>query len=190
MAAWGIDVDGPLYDFGASMKEYLMSLGWHGPKLTDPEHWDFHVAWGMDKKEFYKHFADGVDAGVVFIHGSVDPDALKILKRLRRRKYDKVNIVTHRGKIGKLSEYNTVTWFRREKIPYDTITFAADKTVVNNDVFIEDNMANFTALRETGVSAFLIDKPWNQDLDTEHRVFSWDEFYERACEELKAKGIK
>jgi uncharacterized HAD superfamily protein len=188
-AFWGIDVDGPLYNFGESMKVYLRTLGWEEGRLTDPEHWDFHEAWGMDKNEFYKHFADGVNAEIVFLEGNVDPDALRVLKKLRRQK-QKINIVTHRGKIGNLSEYNTVRWLKRDGIPYDSITFSKDKTIVKNDVFIEDNADNHTALREAGIASFLIDKPWNRYLDTGYRVYSWDEFYERAREELDIRGIK
>lgn len=190
MANWGVDCDGPLYNFGESMKVYLRTLGWEEGRLTDPEHWDFHEAWGMTKAEFYRHFADGVNAGIVFLDGGVDPDAFRILKRLHRRKNDKVNIVTHRAKIGDLSEYNTVRWFKREGIPYDSITFSKDKTIVKNDVFIEDNAENHDALRAAGVGSYLIDKPWNRHLDTGYRVYSWDEFYERAREELDVKGIK
>lgn len=189
MARWGIDIDGVLYDFGASMQHYLHTQGWHEGSLSDPTHWDFHEAWGMDRKEFYRHFDEGVDAGVVFIYGSIYPEALKLMKKLRKKK-QYIHICTHRLRNGDRSVHNTMDWLKREKVPFDTITFAEDKTSANVDVFIEDNMKNFLALREAGVGAFLIDRPWNRELDTPHRVFSHEEFYQRARAYLDEKGIK
>lgn len=177
----GIDLDGCLYDFEASLKYFLVKHVDAGLwDLPEPSCWDFYESdWGMTETEFMSYFEDGVNSGIVFAYGGVDPGGAECLEKLSTD--HSIHIVTHR-QIGLLSASNTEAWLIKNEITYDTLTFSKDKTVVKTDVFIEDNVDNFLALEESGVRSFLMDRPWNRHYHTPYRVYGWDEFYNNIKE--------
>lgn len=173
----GIDLDGVCYDFAKSLSEYLVeSEGFDPDSLPEPTCWEFYEKdWGLTLDEFLTLFAKGVDAGYVFRVGDPHDDCVEIMRTLHLD--HSLHIVTHRT-IGERGVQNTMEWLFEKQIPYDTITFSRDKTIVKTDLFIEDNVDNFLALEEAGVQAVLMDRPWNQHLDTPYRVEDWCAFYE------------
>jgi 5'(3')-deoxyribonucleotidase len=152
-------------------------------QLKDSTTWNFFKDdWGMELDEYLQHFADGVDAGIVFLHGPAEEGAVKYIKKLREDGHT-IHIVTWRA-MGTKSIQNTGEWLHREGIEFDTLTFAKDKRVVPTDIFIEDNMDNFKSLEAHGVRAVIMDRPWNCELETEWRVKNWAEFYNLVCDEM------
>lgn len=90
-----------------------------------------------------------------------------------------IHIVTHRNDFGAKGIRSTCEWLSRWCVPYDTLSFAKDKTSVPVDVFIEDNVDNVLALQSAGVVAVLMTRSWNEnDQKAEHllRVGSFVEF--------------
>jgi 5'(3')-deoxyribonucleotidase len=177
----GIDLDGVCYDFTESLRTYLIEhRDFAKEALPDTTTWNFFEDdWNMDLETYLGLFADGVDAGVVFLHGPPHEGCVEVLEKLRADGH-RLNIVTHRMSAGTKPVHNTIDWLQREGIPFDGLTFDSDKTVVNNDIFIEDNVDNFLSLEHAGVRSFIMDRPWNQYLDTKYRVYSWYEFYSRV----------
>jgi 5'(3')-deoxyribonucleotidase len=174
----GVDMDGVIYSFVDSLRHYLVThKGFEKYDLGESTSWNFFKDnWGMSTVDFLQHFEDGVNAGVVFLHGKPEEGAMKHMRQLREDGHT-IHIVTHRS-VGKKSIQNTGEWLHREHIEFDEITFAQDKTTVRDlDVFIEDNIENFLTLEQAGVRSVIMDRPWNRELDTPFRVNGWEEFY-------------
>lgn len=166
----GVDLDGVCYDFVDSVRRHL-----DRPELPDADCWDFFKhQWGMTTADFLACCAEGVDAGVIFRTGEPLPETAWALHALKGMGHT-IHIVTNRN-FGKRSVQNTADWLADHDLPYHTLTFAADKTTVPVDVFIEDNVENYQALDADGVAAFLMDRPWNRHLDTARRVWSLTDF--------------
>jgi hypothetical protein len=160
----GIDLDGVCYDFSASVREYLVThANTHTHDDTPhPTRWEFYEDWGLDLDGFLATCHDGVDAGIVFAHGEPYPNTAEAFHLIQQAGHT-IHVVTDRsfGSNGK-SEAHTRTWLDCHGLPFDSLTFSADKTVVRLDVMVDDKIANYDALEAAGVDAYLLTRPWNQ----------------------------
>ena len=180
----GIDLDGCAYDFGASLRKFLVEHEQFDPVLLgETKVWDFFLEWGLSLGEYLDYYAKGVDAGVVLLDGPPHDGCKKYLERLREDGH-KLNIVTYRT-VGKRAVQNTMEWLQREEIPYDSITFSKDKTIIDNHFFIEDNLDNYHALNRAGIHPYLMDRPWNENENVANRVNDWEDFYWRINEHAR-----
>lgn len=181
----GYDLDGVGFDFADSVVRYLKHIG--HDKLFDMEgyreasHWYFYRDWRMTDEQFVKYCHDGADAGFIFCGGIREGfyNATWATHDLGHTNH----IVTDRsfGTTPEVSEKNTLVWLASHMIPYDTITFSADKTVVPVDIFIEDKLQNYDALTAAGTECWLINRLWNLDPgDSRNRVDSLSEFVDRV----------
>lgn len=180
----GIDLDGVCYDFAASVREYLChTVATHDPEAcTDPERWEFYEDWGLDLPAFLDAFHDGVNAGIIFTHGDTYPNVTEAFARIKAQGHT-IHIVTDRsmGEPGR-SEAATAAWLARHGLPFDSLTFSADKTVVNLDVMVDDKLANYDALEAAGVRAYLLTRKWNlHDKEPRRRVLDLLHFAEVIC---------
>jgi 5'(3')-deoxyribonucleotidase len=76
-----------------------------------------------------------------------------------------VHLATARGFEGPLAgmvRAHTVEWLATHAIPHDSLTFTADKSLLNVDVFLDDGIHNVEALHAAGIPAYLRDQPHNQ----------------------------
>lgn len=187
----GIDLDGVCYDFVESLRHYLITHeDFIHEELPETTTWNFFEDnWNMDLETYLEHFRNGVDAGVVFLHGPPHDGCKETLEKFMEDG-DSLNIVTHRRSAGQRPVHNTIDWLQREEIPFTNLTFAKDKTVVRNDVFIEDNVDNFLDLEAAGVRAYIMDRPWNQHLDTPYRVYGWEDFYKQIQRYKQSESIR
>lgn len=179
----GLDADGCFYNFRDSTFRYFTNhCGYDAEALsTVGEDWNFsEVDWKIPNGTFYKLVARGINAGHIFADGEPEEGFVDAIKWLKRKKHT-IHICTNRN-IGQKDAANTVEWLKRHKVKYDTLTFAADKTILDVDAFLEDKPKNFHALKEAGRDAWLFDQPYNRDIDTPNRVTSWDEFAKRVHE--------
>lgn len=162
----GFDLDGVLYDFAASFKRYMVSRGQILEGVLsdqEPSSWNFYEGMGLSLAEFKSICDDGVDAGYIF-RGPARPNAAESVNRVKALGHT-IHIITDRkfGSDPVNSEIATKEWLAEHGIPYDTLTFSADKTCVPTDCFVEDKLENYDALREAGNNAYLITRPWNYD---------------------------
>lgn len=175
----GIDLDGVLYDFGGSLERYLWDHDLANKYTIGPvNRWEFYLDWGMTEEEFIQHCHDGVDAGYVFYAGAPHEGSKSALEFIRAMG-NTLHIITDRtfGSVPENSQHNTRTWLNHCDIPYDTLTFSADKTCVPTDFFIEDKLENYDALDKAGVEVYLVNRPWNQvPGDKRRRVASIQQF--------------
>lgn len=162
----GFDLDGVLYNFGDSVRRYLEFTGqghiWKsGP--TPKAYWDFYKDWGWTGKQFVEFCNEGADAGFIFT-GPARPGAAEAVNAIRDMGHS-IHIVTDRsfGSCPSVSHSNTSQWLKEHGIPYDSLTFTADKTIVNVDTMIEDKLENYDALEKAGVRTYLINRAWNEN---------------------------
>lgn len=170
----GVDLDGCVYDFVGALRTWLCSNhGMESDWLPDAQRWDFFEDWGLTAPQFLQHCTESVDAGHLFRHGWPIHGAKRALDTLRAEGHT-LHVVTNRA-FGRRSVENTEAWLIEHAIPFDSLTFAADKTTVRTDAFIEDNVENHLALRAAGVKSFLLQRPWNAHHQA-HTVLSWPHF--------------
>ncbi|PZR55244.1 hypothetical protein DNL40_02415 [Xylanimonas oleitrophica] len=171
----GIDLDGVCYDFAASVREHIIRsagrdpgrLGRHYP---DPTRWEFYEDWDLTLPEFLDVCHEGVRAGVIFTHGAPFEGVPEAFDRIRAAGHT-IHIVTDRRFGGPgLAEAATLRWLDAHALPFDTITFAADKTIARLDVMVDDKPANYHALNAAGVATYLLTRPWNAHVEDAHRV--------------------
>lgn len=182
----GVDLDGVVYDFVAAFRRHLVSVGHAPDELPEPEQWEMWEAWGLSQSTWFEHFAAGIACGEIFGSGDPYPGAVAALSDLHARGHS-IHIVTARG-VHPAAVGLTSHWLAEHRIPYSTLTFAADKTVIPCDIFIEDSVDNARAL---GSAAVLMDRPWNRDAPGIERVPSWDGFLRavelRTCEKSEGR---
>lgn len=178
MARIGIDLDGVLYNFGAALREYLKwELGWPVKLIADPiTKWTFYRDWGLTDEGFVAVCDMAADAGKLWNKYEVLDTELQGLRALHNAGHT-LHVITDRrfGKHPGVSQAATAQWLSRNKIPYDTLTFSRDKTIVATDYMIDDRLENYDALEATACVPFLRDRPWNQSEDR-RRVDSVAEF--------------
>jgi 5'(3')-deoxyribonucleotidase len=186
----GIDSDGCVFDFVGNLRDFLVTHHGRDPAHLPPAQcWDFYKGalddggWGMTSEEFLRYCHEGVDAGFIFRTGEPIPGAIEALEELRSLGHT-IHIVTNRH-FGTKSIQNTEDWYRERKIPFDSMTFAKDKTIVRTDVFLDDFTDNYDQLQNAGLHPVFFDQPWNRH-HSGRRVFSWDEFvaYVKIREEI------
>ncbi len=184
----GIDLDGVLYNFHQSFIDYLTMSGLQGKYLIKYsfDDWNFFERWGMSQREFVEHCNRGVDAGIIF-RGPARKRAGSAIRRIKKAGHE-VHIVTDRsfGRSPLDSQYATMDWLAQHNIPYDSITFSADKTIVPTDMFVEDKLENYDALDAAGTEVYLISRPWNRRNDNRRRISGITEFANIVTERVTA----
>ncbi len=184
MARIGWDLDGVEYDFAASVRRTIKHFEVVLPNYTEtevePNNWNFYRDWGMTDGEFVDLCHKGADAGIIFA-GPRRPNGKESMDRLRAAGHT-IHIVTDRafGSHPDVSEKITKQFLQEHGYEYDSLTFSADKTVVETDYFIEDKLENYDALDEIGVGVYLINRPWNHSKNDVRRRVNWHREFENA----------
>jgi FMN phosphatase YigB (HAD superfamily) len=174
----GIDLDGVVYNWHASLRQQIMlSTGRPASDFPEPEAWSFWEAWGLTLDEFIDHCEAGVNNGIIFSWGYPFDGVRDALLRIKEAGHT-IHVVTDRraGDPG-VAARATASYLSLHGLPYDSLTFASDKTIVRLDLMVDDKLENYDALDAAGVAVYLMDRPWNQADDRErHRVQSMGEF--------------
>lgn len=170
----GVDLDMVVYDFIKAFREAALRKGWN---MGEPDCWNYYRTCGMSDEEFADIMHFSVDDLQLFWRGDMLDDAALHISRLKEAGHE-IHIVTHRMS-GYLysSEQATKYWLNTKGVEYDSLTFSKDKTVVDTDVFIEDNLDNYDALDAAGAKSYLVNRAYNQDETKERRrVDTFGEF--------------
>lgn len=179
----GVDLDGVLHPFIESIARYLSELGF----AADPHTWvgwSGCEAWGITYDEFCAWCDRAADERVLYAQPPY-PGAVEAMQQLFEAGVE-LHLVTARsfGSSPAASVYSTCQWLADWGIPFTSLTFAADKTVVPTDVFVEDNVDNFDALEAAGTTAILISNRYNAAADGRRRVDSFAEAAEQILTSL------
>ncbi|QNL30570.1 hypothetical protein SEA_SPEEDDEMON_1200 [Gordonia phage SpeedDemon] len=168
MARVMIDLDGVLYDFAGALAQSMIDLGFEARDLPEPTEWAFFKDWGLTLKGFEMVYNNAVNRGALFDRFPVRREDLDALRQIRGEGHT-IHIVTARGmgSLKTLAQEQTVEWLGINGVPYDTLTFAEDKTIIPTDFALEDNRDNYNALRNTAhrTQAYLYDQPYNRDVE-------------------------
>jgi uncharacterized HAD superfamily protein len=85
------------------------------------------------------------------------------------------------------ANYLTRMWLEDHGIKNYTSVISTASTVrvdmlklIEADAYIDDWGEQFLKCRAAGINAYLIDRPYNQDIDTHYRVYSVEEFIDKA----------
>lgn len=170
----GIDLDGVLFPFDQNFKEYCLKIGEDIPHDAKTETWDFFKSWGMSTERFIEICNQGVDDQFIFLEADPYPDSVETLRELHAQGHT-IHIVTHRM-FGSRSAHNTFDWLFEHKVPFESVTFSEDKTFVQVDVLIEDNITNCVNSLRSNIMCFLLKRPWNDEAPELLRLNDWDEF--------------
>ncbi len=167
MAVVGIDLDGVVFRFTKAFVDHIKKCKPHfnsGDPEIEATAWDWFTEWPMTREEFLAEMTCAVDKMELFWTAELyEVDIAWQVQRLQEAGHF-VHIVTHRfsGSAPNSSEAATVWALSRNGVRYDDLTFAKDKTSIDADFFLEDNIDNWAALYNKGTKAFLIDRPYNQ----------------------------
>lgn len=99
--------------------------------------------------------------------------AIDFMKKLESDNHQ-VWVVTHqyRG-----VENHTVDWLQKYDIPYHSLCFTRDKSVVDCDILIDDGIHNLFPFQSKGKNAICMARPWNRSWNG-YRVQNFDDAYE------------
>ena len=179
----GVDMDGCAAMFHPTYLNGLVAQGLLKledlPEVHDRYPYDFFESiYGYTYPEFKRQCDIAADAGILF-DAPIYPGAAEAINKI----YDaghKVIIVTDRpfGTTPESSRRNTRDWLKKHGIKYHELVFSADKTCIQTDVFVEDKLENYDALRNVGTMAYLITRFWNEHAlpDSRARIESIQDF--------------
>lgn len=180
----GFDVDEVIYRF---TKAYHLWLNEAKGMDLDPEEEVQTYNWFM-RWESYDEFAlnlhDAVDAGKMYWEGDLyEPQIAHNLRELRAAGHT-IHVVTARlFGIEKCALEATKHFFAANDLIYDEMSIAKDKTSIQTDLFLEDNIKNYDALERAGTVSYLVNRPYNLLDDNRRRVDTVDEFTGLILEE-------
>lgn len=156
----GVDIDEPMYPCARRMHELSVEAG-----ITNGKTWTCWTPWvdyGCSSETWLEVMSEGILNGDLYDEPPL-PGTQKQLQRLLDAGHT-VHLVTARASFihGEIIMRDTTEWLPVWGIPYTTLTFSKDKTVVPTDWFIDDNLENFEALVAAGTRAVLLNAPHNQ----------------------------
>lgn len=172
MLTIGVDIDGVLADFNVHLANYISGRGEEndrGRRFPVPSGWDFKD-WELSKP-FPEYYMDFVKSGA-YRSMPVMMGSHYVLDRIRQQGH-KVVLITNRGasvkltpELNKCAILDTMTWLEIEQIPYDSICFVQDKTIVHTDVLVEDSPQNLTDLSAQNRRLIVFHHAYNSHIPT------------------------
>jgi 5'(3')-deoxyribonucleotidase len=169
----GIDLDGCLYDFVQDYHDYLVEIE-EVPEedLAPATHWDFYQDYGYTVEDFMRHLTHGADTGRIFNRSGPTEGSVETLNELRSEGHT-IHVITDRGRFGVSPMVDTAQWLHDFKIPFDSLTYSKDKTLMRLDLMVEDAPMNLTALMDAGIQAVRFRQPWNVDASADWFISEW-----------------
>ena len=186
----GVDIDGVLYIFEDALRDYLLERWAPGLDFPAPTTWNFYEEWGLTRDDFNSLCHEAVNAGCLFWKGKPYPGVGDALRRLRDAGHE-IILITARGYgSDHNSERATLDWLDDHDLPYHELHFSSDKSGFAVDYMIDDKAETFLALRDDadGPEAWLMDRPWNQHVETFYRVHSLAEYVDLILNDDKGRA--
>lgn len=161
------DLDGCLYDFNGSMRDWLITRGWDPDTLVEPTQYYLQRDWGIDDRVFHAEMVTSLGRNELFRRGPAFPDAIDAVRALGSAGHI---IMPNSARLFAGLEQNsraaTVQWLREQRVHPDRIHLAdpkdpADKLAVAFDLLVDDHPGNVEHALFEGRSAVLLDRPWN-----------------------------
>lgn len=166
----GVDIDGVLADFEAAFAQYLFVFGAEedrGRHFVRQSNWDFSD-WDLHKPfpEYYQGFV--CQGGYRYV--PLMTGCIAVLEWIRQQGHQ-ICLITNRGASGELTAVenqqaikDTAFWLEQFRVPYDSIYFVENKTVVHPDIMIEDSPSNLRMLKDARRELIVFRHPYNDCL--------------------------
>ena len=182
----GVDIDNVLSNFSEELlREYIIhdkEINGNGI-VNKNEYIRKKFNWtDEEEKKFYKENIERISTNLKPIK-----NCAKYIRKLKERGFE-IYIVTGRENGDYSDPYNmTVNWLKKYNIYYDKIFFVNaknnhSKTEVclenNISIMIDDSKRLCLDIIKHGITTFIIDTPYNKDVDGSVRVHNWKEIYE------------
>lgn len=188
----GWDLDGVLYDFVGCLRDWMeyrdptgAEEGKYKPAAST---WEFfETDWGMTLDEFKAAMSGAAFDGHLY-HSRGPIDGMLEVVQWSLNSGHENHVITHRAELG--AKENTERWLHHYGVPHDSLTFCADKSIVNVDVLIEDrgeHLDNWFA--KTDKPGILVEQAWNEQwrrYQADKYVADGRLFFVRDAEELQA----
>jgi len=177
-----IDVDGVLRDFVGSLHKCLIMDGLILENTPMPEitSWGLHQFYPQieSTEEFYDYIFRSESTFNLFSSAPIYKGAKEFMELLE--KGHEVGIITSQNEAGWRA---TLVWLFANQITPPNIhcirfdLMKADKTIWDYEVILDDKPSHVHEFLDKDRMGFLLDRPWNQEVDLP-RVFSYGEFIE------------
>ena len=167
----GVDIDNVVADTEKELRRLILER--HGLQLTreDITSYSLDNIAGLERDDL-ADILDMFNQGDIFLGLEAIEGAKDTLDMLKA--HHKVFLVTSRPDSVRS---HTLTWLKREGIPFDELIFSGRSKVngIPYELFLEDQEGFAHELAEDGTFVLLFDAPWNRGLDHENinRVFTW-----------------
>lgn len=180
-----LDLDGVLFDWAKAMiieivrrDEGEFSEGKVQSYLNKYQSWEIWDDLGVPKGHFDWVWEQSIREGTMYRGLPPFPGSVQALWRLSDAEYH-IHVCTSRLNKFRLHDQaviNTVTWLREHGVPYRSLTFTEDKSVIEADVMIDDSPKNLRASR--AVAKYLFPAPHNEKQAMEaHEKQDYSDFY-------------
>ena len=94
---------------------------------------------------------------------------VEICRNLARMPDTQTIIVTAAGTF--IGQQETLSWLRRNDVPFTEVHLCSDKLKVSFDAIIEDNPATAIAAAKAGRASFLVKRPWTTEARKRTNLF-------------------
>ncbi len=173
-----VDIDDVLYPWYDRAHEACLAAGLIPPGTPPPTSWQVHEDYQVSLEAWVNALEKPTLDGSLY-DGAPYPGVLRSLERLVEAGHS-IHLITARGWLahGKVIKGHTIRWLEAWEVPYSSLTFAQDKTILMADVFIDDSPRNIDALIAAKRAVRIVSRPWNadrEDLDR-LRVLSFNDF--------------
>lgn len=154
-----VDLDGCAAIFYDAFLAWAMERDESVHHLDDID-WYFYRQWGWDDQRFVSMLnlfsEDGMFGDLDLYPGTVE--AWEVLPTIAN-----VHVVTDKPDS---AWHDTAYWLNSNGLHYDSLTFSRDKTAFKQFgpgpyLAIDDRVENVQAMRDAGIDAYLMDRPWN-----------------------------
>lgn len=171
----GWDIDEPIFKWMERQHAHIVRAGLDNGIV--PTTWKPYEEYGLTLEQWCAVLDKGTLAGTLTGRGRPVKGARRQLLRVKEAGHLNV-AVTARGnfKYGRTIKRQTKEWVKRHRLPFDELHFARDKTSVPLDTMVDDNAGNYLSLFHHGVDVYLLDMPWNADVETTRRIHSIEEY--------------
>lgn len=139
-----VDLDNVVYPWTEMMSEELWRLAGVKVEMGDYRTWSVWNDWGVPKGLFDWVWEQSIREGVMYATGLPLSGAVDALWEISDMEYH-IHIATARLNKFRLHDKaveSTVKWLKRYAIPYRSLSFTEDKSLLSGEAIIDDNPKN------------------------------------------------
>jgi hypothetical protein len=159
-----VDIDDVLYPWCLLAHETCERAGvTKGVSVMDS--WHAYVEYGITVEEWYDALSADTLSGVLYA-GEPMPGVIESLRNLQGEGHT-IHLATARGWLphGNIIKAHTANWLHEWGLPYDSLSFTRDKTILAGDVWVDDSPTNYNAVWNRADVCYLVSQPWNMTVD-------------------------